>query len=70
MPQSRAGSFLGRPLGRKLAGQMVSWHQGGGGDGESSFCVRGTLCREPRLQDRLASGVGNFPNSLPWNSEL
>lgn len=32
-PRAGLGSFLGRPLGRKQAGRMVSWHRGRGGEG-------------------------------------
>ena len=70
VPQSRAGILLGEAPGKEASGPDGVLASGQGWGGGVSFCVHGTLCREPRLQDRLASGVGNFPNSLPWNSEL
>ena len=72
-PRAGLGSFLGRPLGRKQAGQMVFWHQGRGGEGESAsvymeLCAENQGCKTdlPRVwgtSQILFLGTQNYESS-------
>lgn len=65
VPRAGLGILLG-----EAPGKEASRPDGVLASGGSPAAVHVELSREPSLQDRLALGVGNFPNPLPWNSEL